>query len=137
MRTFRKVSQRVERAVSLAIKAYPGRIIGLIIAPSFSEAHSHCIHYARRWPADGRSSGRYGDRDRVLPLHCPLLLDLDPLFAAMVVLPAASASRINPSDKANHSRLTEYSRAQLRLIDTPPSASKALPVVKLDASEAR
>jgi hypothetical protein len=28
-------------------------------------------------------------------------------------------------------------RAQLRVIDTPPSASKALPVVKLDASKAK
>lgn len=36
MRTFRKVSQPVERAVNLTIKADASRIIGLIVAPSFS-----------------------------------------------------------------------------------------------------
>ena len=43
MRTFRKVSQPVERAVNLTIKADAGRIIGLIVAPSFSDANPHFI----------------------------------------------------------------------------------------------
>ncbi|MGL4962164.1 MAG: hypothetical protein ACRC67_13105 [Inquilinus sp.] len=43
MRTIRKVSQPVERAVNLTIKADAGRIIGLIVAPSFSDANPHFI----------------------------------------------------------------------------------------------
>ncbi|WP_225772054.1 hypothetical protein [Inquilinus sp. Marseille-Q2685] len=43
MRTFRKISQPVERAVTLTVKADAGRIIGLIVAPSFSDANPHFI----------------------------------------------------------------------------------------------
>ncbi len=69
MRTIRKVSQPVERAVhsSPSRRMMQAGSSASSSRASFSDANPQFHHYARGWSADGRASGRRRDRDRELP----------------------------------------------------------------------